>query len=191
VTPITLATFTTIEWEINVMNALDIIIIAIIGFFTIFGFFKGFIRGASALVGVAGGIVAANLFYSPFAKILSQLISSMQIANALAYALIFFTTMVAVTIIGRFLEKLIKLIFLGWLNRLLGLVFGFAKGAMVAAVLLLLLTLALPPHHDFIAKSQIRPYFEHAYAIVPDNFRQQLIEKKEAIEKYLKEKSTP
>jgi membrane protein required for colicin V production len=172
------------------MNTLDIIIVSIIAFFAIWGFFKGFIREFFALVGVALGILAANLFYTQLGKVISQLISSPQIANTLAYAVIFFTIMTFAAIVGRHLDKFIRLVLLNWLNRLLGFVFGFSKGVMIVAVLLLILTLAMPPQHDFIARSQIRPFFEYAYAVVPQNFKLQLIEKKKAIEKYLRDKST-
>lgn len=172
------------------MNTLDIIILAIIGLFTVLGFFTGFIRGVSSLVGIAAGIVAGNLFHASGAGMLSPFIASPEAANVVAYALILIITMAVVALAARVLERVINLMFLGWLNRLLGLVLGFAKGGVLAALFLLLLTLILPPHHEFIAKSLLRPYFEYAYAVVPDNFRQQLVEKKEAIESYLKEKAT-
>jgi membrane protein required for colicin V production len=92
------------------MNTLDIIITSIIIFFAIWGFMKGVIRECFALVGVALGIIAANLFYTQFARVISQFISSPQIVNALAYAVIFFTTMTLSAIVGRLLDKFIRLV---------------------------------------------------------------------------------
>lgn len=168
---------------------LDIIVLVIVGLSALFGFYKGFVIEIFALGGIAVGIVVANASYASLGETLLRFIASSQIANAVAYALIFLIAMTAVIIVGRVFDKFVRLIFLGWLNRLLGLVFGFTKGALLAALLLLLLTLALPPQHELIAKSLLRPYFDYAYALVPEHFKQQLIEKGKEMERYLKEKA--
>jgi hypothetical protein len=69
------------------------------------------------MAGFILGIVLTTLFYSELAKITSQLISLPLAANTLAYVLLFFATMTVVTIVGRLLEKIIRLVLINWLDQ--------------------------------------------------------------------------
>jgi membrane protein required for colicin V production len=51
-----------------------------------------------------------------------------------------------------------KIVFLGWLDRLGGVVFGFIKGVLIVAVLFLALTAFLPKGTPLIKDSLTAPY---------------------------------
>jgi membrane protein required for colicin V production len=57
----------------------------------------------------------------------------------LSYVLIFLAVLLISWIIGKIITKLVDMVMLGWLNKLLGAIFGMAKGVIIAALLLLVI----------------------------------------------------
>lgn len=170
------------------MNTLDIIIIAIIGFFAAVSFFRGFVREAFALGGLILGIILANFFYSFLGKILLGLFDflSPAIADVLGYLLIFISVTVVMFFVGRLLNGFVKLILLKWLDRLLGFAFGLAKGFIIVAVLAMVLGLVAPRESDFINNSVLLPRIEAAYAFLPEDMLSTVKGKKKEFENFLK-----
>jgi len=123
------------------MSAFDIIFFMIIGFFTIVGVWKGFFREILGFVGVVFGALLAILGFGPVSKIFHRLVP--EIPSAIWVFLSFLLIFVAVYLLSRLLagilNKLSKLVLLGWLNRLLGGLVGASKGAIFISLFLLLL----------------------------------------------------
>jgi membrane protein required for colicin V production len=57
----------------------------------------------------------------------------------ISYILIFLVILLVSWIIGKIITKAVDLVALGWLNKLLGAVFGLAKGVLVSALILLMI----------------------------------------------------
>lgn len=55
--------------------------------------------------------------------------------KVISFALIFFAALVVFGLLGNLLTKIMKFASLSWLNRLLGMVFGIFKAALILAVL--------------------------------------------------------
>lgn len=54
-----------------------------------------------------------------------------------AFALIFLAVIAVLALIGKFLEGTVKLIMLGWLNRLLGVVFSLLKAGLIVGLVIM------------------------------------------------------
>jgi membrane protein required for colicin V production len=63
-----------------------------------------------------------------------------------------------VNVLAIVIKYLLRIVFLGWLDRLGGVVFGFIKGALIVAVLFLALTAFLPKGTPLIKDSLTAPY---------------------------------
>lgn len=173
------------------MNTLDIIIIVILGFFATISFFRGFVREAFALGGLILGIILANVFYSFLGKAFLGLFDFLTpaLANVLAYLVIFIAAAVAMYFIGRLLEEFVELILLKWLDRMLGFIFGLAKGFLIVAILSMVLGLVAPRESNFIHNSVLLPRIESVYAFLPDDLLSAAKKKKAEFENYLENKS--
>ncbi|MFW6099743.1 MAG: CvpA family protein [Bacteroidota bacterium] len=169
------------------MNTLDIIIIAVMGFFATISFFRGFVREAFTLGGLILGIILANIFYSFPGKVLVGLADFLTpaMANVMGYLLIFISVTVVMYFTGRLLNEFVELVLLKWLDRLLGFVFGLAKGFIIVAVLAMVLGLVAPRESRFINKSVLLPRIESAYAFLPEDMLLAAKEKKREFENYL------
>lgn len=60
-------------------------------------------------------------------------------AKAVSFILVFFVIAVLLSMLGRIVEKIIKISLLGWLNRLLGIVMTFCLFALAASVIVYLI----------------------------------------------------
>ncbi|MCK4892455.1 MAG: CvpA family protein [Calditrichia bacterium] len=123
------------------MSAFDIIFIAILGFFTVLGIWKGFFREILGFVGVVLGAFLAILGFGPVSKIFHRLVPEIPsvIWVFLSFLLIFIAVYLLSRLLAGILSKLSKMVLLGWLNRLLGGIVGALKGAIFISLFLLLL----------------------------------------------------
>lgn len=123
------------------MSAFDIIFIAILGFFTVLGIWKGFFREILGFVGVVLGAFLAILGFGPVSKIFHRLVPEIPsvIWVFLSFLLIFIAVYLLSRLLAGILSKLSKMVLLGWLNRLLGGLVGALKGAIFISLFLLLL----------------------------------------------------
>jgi len=123
------------------MSAFDIIFLAILGFFTMLGIWKGFFREILGFVGIVLGAFLAILGFGPVSKIFHRLVPDIPsvIWVFLSFILIFIAVYLLSRLLAGILSKLSKMVLLGWLNRLLGGLVGALKGAIFISLFLLLL----------------------------------------------------
>ena len=124
------------------IGVIDIIIATIIIATAIWGAFKGFVKQVLGIVGVLLGIWCGFKF-SAWLSLQAKELLSLEIAQeslkVIAFALIFIIVLILAHFIGRGIESILKISMLGWLNRLLGFIFG----ALKATILLSLATYAI------------------------------------------------
>jgi membrane protein required for colicin V production len=122
------------------MNTLDIILAIILLLFAIGGFRKGFIIGLATLAGLFLGIWAAVHFSGFSGHILRDVIHLQTTHLVLvSFLFTFLAVIILVFLLGKILETFIKIIALGFLNRLAGALFGIAKGCLVLSAILYML----------------------------------------------------
>ena len=140
------------------MNAIDIIILIILAFFCVKGFFRGFIMEAFTLVGLVLAYIIALREMSALAVVFGKAVDVPPwAATALSFFLIFVVVVVFCRLIAGALRKLLQWTLLGWLDRGGGVVSGLFKGALVASLLALLVTLI--PASEGMEKAQKDSFF--------------------------------
>lgn len=122
------------------MTWLDILILLPLLIGLVRGLMKGLIVEVTSIVAIILGFFGAKLWSAAFASWLMQQFEWSETACiVVAYALLFAGITLALNIVARLLSKLFQKIQLGWLNRLLGGIFGTAKWGIVIVVLVLCL----------------------------------------------------
>ena len=139
------------------MNPFDIIIIVILGYSLVRGIFRGLVKEVSSIVGVLGGFYASFTYYPKLAKLLSGLIRETAYLNILSFLIIFCSVLIIVGILGIIIKYLLNIAFLGWVDRIGGVGFGFIKGILIASVLFITLTAFLPKGSAFLKNSMLAP----------------------------------
>lgn len=121
------------------MATLDIIILICFIPAIIRGLQKGFIEQVVALVAlILGAWLAFHFSTSVSAWLQPYLTVSETVLNVISFAIIVIVTTVLLFILGRLLTGLVKLVLLGWMDRLLGLVFAILKAALLVGIAIVL-----------------------------------------------------
>ena len=140
------------------MNPFDILIIVILGYSLVRGLFRGLVKEISSIIGVFGGFYAAYTYYTVLARYLSGLIHDVSYLNILSFLIIFCCVLIIVSVLGIIIKYLLNIAFLGWVDRIGGLVFGFVKAVLIVSVLFISLTAFLPRGSSFIKDSVLAPH---------------------------------
>lgn len=140
------------------MNPFDILIIVILGYSLVRGLFRGLIKELSSIVGVLGGFYAAYTYYNVLAGLLSRLIHDISYLNILSFLIIFCGVLIIVGVLGVIIKYLLNIAFLGWIDRIGGVVFGVLKGILIVSILFITLTAFLPKGTAFIKNSELAPH---------------------------------
>jgi membrane protein required for colicin V production len=161
------------------MNALDWLLILLLAYSVIRAVVRGFFQEAFALGGLIFGFLFACWFYRSLAIELKGLITSTSIAELTAFLLILAGTMIFAGVLGKLLRQAASAIGLGFLDRLLGAVFGLFRGALLGVALLLAVT-AFLPSAPWIENSHLAPYFLRAADavsfVMPSDLKQRLLD---------------
>lgn len=136
------------------MNIIDIILLLCFLPAVISGLRKGFIAQVIEIISLILGVWLSFRFASAVSLWLGQWIdTSAQLLNLLSFAVIFAVVGIALFCLGKILEKSIKIIMLGWLNKLLGVLFALIKCAL--AVGLVLIVFGFINSHTGIVKESV------------------------------------
>lgn len=149
------------------MNWLDVVLIAIVGVSFAAGLVKGFTRAAIGLVTLILALFCGLWFYGIPAGFFREYLSSQELANFVGFMLIFAVLMIAGSLIGWGIGKLLKAVKLSWLDRLAGGAFGVVRGVLVgAAFVTALMAFAPKGPPASVARSEVAPYVMHAARVV-------------------------
>lgn len=114
------------------MNFFDIIILAVLCFFAVKGLVRGLVNEASSLVGLLAGGMLAYHFYPLLAVPLKSVLHlPAHLSSFLAFIIILLLTGVCAHILGNVITAALRLVMLGSLNRLGGILIGTAEGILL------------------------------------------------------------
>jgi membrane protein required for colicin V production len=163
------------------MNPFDILILVILGYSLVRGLFRGLVKETSSIIGVFGGFYAAYTYYMVLAKYLAGLIHNTSYLNLLSFLIIFCFILIIVSVLGVIIKYLLNIAFLGWTDRLGGLVFGVIKAILIVSVLFISLTAFLPKGSSFIKDSVLAPHVswlsENMAKVVSKQMKQEFMTK--------------
>jgi membrane protein required for colicin V production len=159
------------------LGVFDWVLIALLVYSTVRAFLLGFLREIFSLAGLIAGILLASWNYNSLAAWLVQWITPISTARIISFLLIAIGIMILSGLLGRILHRSASAIGLGFVDRLLGAVFGLARGCLLGVALLMVLA-AFGPRSGWIENSQLTPYFlagAHGVSfVVPHDLGQQI-----------------
>lgn len=159
-------------------NWVDFLIIAVIALSSLISLVRGFVREAISLLAWVLAFIVAFKFSNQTASIFDGLVSNPSFRVALAFLLLFFGTLLAGAVVNYVVCLAVsKTGFTGFIDRLLGLIFGAARGILLIAVLVLLGQIAdYQTSKEWWAQSSLIPKFYGLSAwlnkFVPEQFDQ-------------------
>jgi membrane protein required for colicin V production len=154
------------------MNWVDITIISTLVTSTLTGLFWGLIRQVIAIFGLVGGIMIAGRFYAPVSEFLhgkdgGGLVADANWARIIAFVGIVILFSLALGAAGSVLRVVAKLLFLGWLDHILGALLGFLMAiTLVMSMLVVATVFPVPGLSDSVRTSQVAHWFSGYVPVV-------------------------
>lgn len=112
----------------------DFLFLLITGISCLFGLWRGFVREVLSLLAWIAAILIARLYSGQLAPLFSNWIDSEAMRQVLAFAVLFMATLLVGAIINNIVARLIDITGLKLTDRLLGSLFGVARGVVIVMV---------------------------------------------------------
>lgn len=157
------------------MNAVDLVMLALLALSALAGFRRGFVLEVAGILGAIVALGVARVEYADVRTTLQQFAPHSPWLTIVAYVLVFLVIWGAIIIIARKVRSLVRLMMLGWLDRLGGVAIGLVQGALLVE-LLLYFTRRVPngelrhlANHSALAPAflSVMPLLNHLFPHVP------------------------
>jgi len=154
---------------------------AVLGLFAasvIWGAWRGLVREVIAILGWVIAFLAANLFAGPLGEAMPQAIPTPELRLGAAFVAIFISSLVVTSLIGLLLSKAVHAVGLAGLDRVLGGLFGVARGALIVLAATLLAGLSSLPRqavwHDSLVGGPLTQAALALKPLLPPTFAERL-----------------
>lgn len=165
------------------MTWVDAIILALLLLSAVLAYFRGLVREVLGVGAWAGAIVLAILAEPQVTPLIAQHVDPPWLATGLAVGGVFLVVLVVLKLLIAWLAGHVQRSALGGVDRVLGLVFGLARGAFVVVIAYIVAGLVLPDSDrwpDPVRQARSLPYAAQGAAWIvaqlPEEFRPRLPE---------------
>ncbi|MBX9811216.1 MAG: CvpA family protein [Burkholderiales bacterium] len=142
------------------MTVFDYAVLFIVGLSILLSVIRGLVREILALLAWVVAFVAANLFGGKLAALLPVEIPSEELRLLAGFVGIFFVVLLLMSLMAMAVSSLVKNAGLGFEDRMLGGLFGLARGALIVLVLVLLAGLTALPKEPVWRNALFSPPLE-------------------------------
>lgn len=160
------------------MTWLDYAVVGVFAVSLVVGAWRGLVREVLSILGWVIAFLAANLLAGPLGPAMPQAIPTPELRVAAAYGAVFLVSLIATALVSLLLSKIVKATGLGGVDRMLGVLFGAARGVLIIVVAALLAGLSSAPRQPFWRDSASGPLLAHAAQalkpLLPQTFAERL-----------------
>lgn len=141
------------------MNWADWTILAIVGISGLFSIKRGFVKEALSLVTWITAFIIARLFTDALATVLANYIQTPSFRIASAFGILFIMTLIVGALVSNLVGLLVQATGLSGTDRILGMGFGLARGALLVVIIVALLGGTPAVQDAWWQGSQLIPHF--------------------------------
>jgi membrane protein required for colicin V production len=139
---------------------LDYILLVIIAVSALLSLWRGFVMEAISLVSWILALWVAVIFFQDLAELMKDWIVTASIRNVAAFAALFVGTALVGGLVNFLAGQLVAKTGLTATDRALGMVFGFVRGVVIVAVLVLLAGLTALPQDPWWREALLLGHFQ-------------------------------
>ena len=139
------------------MTQVDSLILAVIAISSAFGVRRGFIKEIMSLLSWIAALLVSRVYSESLASILGEMIDNPSVRYVMAFSVLFVIIIMLGTLLNQFMSKLLVVTGLKTLDRLLGAVFGVARGTVIVLVVLFILNVFVS-ESEWWQQSTLIPY---------------------------------
>lgn len=139
------------------MTQVDNLILAVIAISSAFGVRRGFIKEIMSLLSWIAALLVSRVYSVSLASILESLIDNPSVRYVIAFSVLFVIIIMLGTLLNHLMSKLLVVTGLKTIDRLLGAVFGVARGTVIVLVFLFVLNVFVS-ESEWWQQSTLIPY---------------------------------
>jgi len=161
------------------LTILDIIVIVVVLISATLAMVRGFVREVLSVASWLAAVAAAYFFYKPLVPLIRPYIESNTVATIVAAAVIFFVALIVASYITTKISDFVIDSRVGAIDRILGFVFGAARGVVLVVIALLFFTWLVQTPPTWVANAQSKPILDdlgaQLMAVLPDDIEAALL----------------
>ncbi len=138
----------------------DYILLLIVAVSALLSLWRGFMKEAISLVSWIAALWVGMLFFDDLARVMRDWIDTPTIRNVVAFGLLFIATLLVGGLVNYLAGQLVRRTGLTSTDRILGMIFGIARGVVIVAVLVMLAGLTTVPQDPWWQESALLGYFQ-------------------------------
>ena len=152
------------------MTTVDYIILAILLISTGISFVRGFVREVLSLVAWVAAMWVAVLFTPQVSLLIENQISNESIRLVVAFLGLFIATLIVGSLTNTLISQLVKKTGLSGTDRMIGLIFGLARGGIIVSLIVLVVGITEVPQEPWWQESRMLGHFETLAVWLKSNF---------------------
>ena len=131
----------------------------IVALSTLISLWRGFVREALSLAAWVAAFLVSTSFSGRMSQLLVNYITNDTLRQVSAWVVLFMATLLLGSLVNTLVAQLIRATGLSGADRILGTVFGFARGLVVVLVAIFILEAVLEPEDQaFMQNSRLMPH---------------------------------
>jgi membrane protein required for colicin V production len=141
------------------MTWLDWTILLVVGLSTVISLRRGFVKEALSLLAWVVAFLVSTAFSERLAALFVEYIANDTLRKVSAYVILFAATLMLGSLVNSLMAQVVRATGLTGADRVLGTVFGFARGLVVILVAIFLMEAVLEPEElEFMRESRLMPH---------------------------------
>lgn len=143
------------------LNWVDYILLVVIAVSALLSLWRGFVKEALSLASWIAALWIGMLFFYDLSRVMRDWIDTPTIRNVVAFGLLFIGTLLVGGLVNYLAGQLISKTGLTSTDRILGMLFGVARGVVIVAVLVMLAGMTAIPQDPWWQDSMLLEYFKN------------------------------
>jgi membrane protein required for colicin V production len=142
------------------MTWVDYGIIGFIVFSTLIGLLRGFVQEVFSLIGLGVALLVAFAFNDKVEPLFQNYVNLPSMRRIIAFGVLLLAMLLVMALLNYLLTAVVSQTGVGGTDRILGMIFGVARGAVVVVVVVFLAGFTSFPQDSWWRESQILPHFQ-------------------------------
>jgi len=156
------------------LNSIDFIILGILLISTGISFLRGFLREVLSLIAWMAAVWVSVSFTPQLSYLLQDQVASDSVRTLISFVSLFVSTLIVASLANFLVSQLVRKTGFSGTDRMIGVVFGLARGGLIVAVIVLVVGFTTLPEEIWWRDSLLLEHFQPLAVWLKGNFPEEM-----------------